>query len=129
MNKFARLLPFIIGMTMANEGKISEEDEEEGGNMGEHSICLECKYFDITEKVKNCYIENSFEVFCKRNKVEAVITKCKDFKKQEPIIIEEEAQAEEQILTQTKAEAEKEMTKQADKAEVQQELEEKGGVL
>jgi len=93
MSKFARLLPFITGMTMANEGEIPEE---EGGNMGEHSICLECKYFDITEKVKNCYIENSFEVFCKRNKVEAIIMKCKDFKKQEPIIIEEEAQEEAQ---------------------------------
>ena len=97
------------------------------GDEIEMSLCLECKYFDITEKVKNCYIENSFEVFCKRNKVEAVITKCKDFKKQEPIIIEEEAQAEEQILIQTEAEAEKEMTKQADEARVQQELETKGG--
>jgi hypothetical protein len=94
MSKFARsILPFIAGMMMANKGEIPEE---EGGNMSEHSICIKCEKFNITERVRNCYIENSFEEFCKRNKVEAVITKCKDFKKQEPIIIEEEAQEEAQ---------------------------------
>jgi hypothetical protein len=92
------------------------------------SLCLECESYNPTEKVSNCYIENSFQVFCITRKIEAIIQNCKGFKEKEPIIIEEEAQAEEQILAQTEAEAEKEMTKQADEAEVQQELKEKGGI-
>jgi len=99
-----------------------------GGEI-EVSLCLECESYNPTEKYSNCYIENSFVMFCITHKIEAIIQSCKGFKKKEPIIIEEEAQAEEQILIQTEAEAEKEMTKQADEAGVQQEVKEKGGVL
>ena len=91
-------------------------------------LCIECEFYNPTE-VNNCYIENSFQIFCINHKIEAIVQNCKGFKEKEPIIIEEEAQAEEQILIQTEAEAEKEMTKQADEAEVQQEVKDKGGVL
>jgi hypothetical protein len=88
MSKFVRsILPFIAGMMMANEGEIPKE---EGGNMGENSLCLKCESYNIADRVKSCYIANSFEVFCKRNKVEAIIINCKGFIEQKAIIIKEE---------------------------------------
>jgi len=90
-------------------------------------LCIKCKFYNSGDPITNCYENNTYKEFAKRHKVIVIVAECKDFKKQEPIIIEEEAQEEEQILIQTEAEAEKEMTKQADEAEVQQELETKGG--
>jgi hypothetical protein len=91
MSKFSHLiLPFIAGMMMSmNKGEIPEE---EGGNMGEDSLCLKCKSFNTEDRVRSCYIANSFVEFCKHNKVQATITGCANFEEKTPINIEEGAE-------------------------------------
>jgi hypothetical protein len=104
-----------------------------------NGLCLRCVSYN-KDVVKNCPTLNSFIVFLHNHKIQATIVSCRAFKDKEAVEevkvisghefendVMKLAQAEEQILTQTEAEAEEEMTKQAQEAEVQQELKEKGG--
>jgi hypothetical protein len=117
------------------------------------NLCLECKHFNPEDRTRNCYDANSVIEFALHHVLKLIVIGCKGFEQrgavEEVKVIPshefendvmksreqqtQEAEIEAMIearanrIAREEAEAEKEMTKQAQEAEVQQELKEKGG--